>query len=73
MAHFARQTIDDWLAVLAAGQPAAEPTSDRSMTEHTLALSVLGGALLDRLATGDIHRTTAAVDHYLRLIAPTAN
>ena len=56
-ADFARATVQDWLAVLTAG---------RSGTERaTLTLAVLRGALLDLLATGDVERTSAAVESYL--------
>jgi AcrR family transcriptional regulator len=64
-AGFARQTVEDWLAVLAASQPAPRRRRPASSAERTLALSVLRGALLDLLATGDTERTTAAVDLYL--------
>jgi AcrR family transcriptional regulator len=66
-AGFARQTVDDWLDVLAAAQPPARRTSEAGAAERTLALSVLRGALLDLLATGDVPRTTAAVERHLRL------
>jgi AcrR family transcriptional regulator len=62
---FARQTVQDWLAVLAAAQPAAMRGA-AGVTERTLALAVLRGALLDLLATGEVERVTAAVDEYLR-------
>jgi AcrR family transcriptional regulator len=68
-ADFARQTVDDWLAVLAGAQAAPWRCSDEGIAERTLALSVLRGALLDLLATGDIERTTAAVEQYLHLLA----
>jgi AcrR family transcriptional regulator len=68
-ADFARQTVDDWLAVLAAAQPSADRHGAAATAERTLALSVLRGALLDLLATGDIERTTAAVEQHLGLIA----
>lgn len=60
---FARQTVEDWLAVLTAGRP----SGPGAPAECTLALAVLRGALLDLLATGDTGRITAAIDHYLRL------
>ncbi len=60
---FARQTVADWLAVLAAGRPSGPGTS----ADDTLALAVLRGALLDLLATGDTGRVTAAIHHYLHL------
>jgi AcrR family transcriptional regulator len=66
-AGFARQTIEDWLTVLAAGQPRRRRTSARGVAERTLALAVVRGALLDLLATGDTERTTAAVGAYIQL------
>jgi AcrR family transcriptional regulator len=83
---FARQVVDDWLAILAAAQdpshgrgragaverrPIAAPTSSAAV-ERTLALAVLRGALLDLLATGDAARATAAVEAYLSGAAPPA-
>jgi AcrR family transcriptional regulator len=62
---FARQTVEDWLAVLAAAQPAMTRGSSAASAERTLALAVLRGAVLDLLATGDADRVTAAVDRYL--------
>ncbi len=62
---FAGQTVEDWLAVLAAAQPAGHRASSAGAAERSLALAVLRGALLDLLATGDADRTTAAVDRYL--------
>jgi AcrR family transcriptional regulator len=64
---FARQTVEDWLGVLAAAQPARQHASVTPSAERTLALAVLRGALLDLLATGDTDRVTAAVHAYLRL------
>jgi AcrR family transcriptional regulator len=80
---FARQVVDDWLAILGAAQtaaghgrgrgaavkrrPVAAPTSSAAV-ERTLALAVLRGALLDLLATGDAARATAAVEAYLRAV-----
>jgi AcrR family transcriptional regulator len=58
---FARQTVDDWLELLAAGQPGRRRQSRAGVAERTLALSVLRGALLDLLATGEVERTTASV------------
>ncbi|WP_049567627.1 TetR/AcrR family transcriptional regulator [Nonomuraea sp. SBT364] len=63
-AHFARQTVEDWLALLATAQPGD------STAERTLALAVLRGALLDLLATGDLERVAAAIEHYLSLAPP---
>jgi hypothetical protein len=52
---------------------AAEPPDRHLSTEaddvdRTLLLAVLRGCLLDLLATGDVARTSAAVDRYLRMI-----
>jgi len=69
-AGFARATVDDWLAVLAEAQPAAERDTPAGITQRTLALAVLRGALLDLLATGDVERTTSAVQHHLHLLTP---
>jgi AcrR family transcriptional regulator len=59
-AGFAAATVADWLAVLTASGARGE--------DATLVLAVLRGAFLDLLATGDIERTTEAVDHQLALI-----
>lgn len=59
--EFARQTVDDWLAILAAAQPSALRRTRAGTAERTLALAVLRGALLDLLATSDDRRVTAAV------------
>ncbi|MEV5690454.1 TetR/AcrR family transcriptional regulator [Micromonospora globbae] len=62
-AGFARQTVADWLDLLA-----ARTGGDRAGTDAVLGLAVLRGALLDLLATGDVARTTAAVEAYLRRV-----
>lgn len=67
-AGFARTTVHDWLAVLAACQPQPEKDSEEGAARRTLALAVLRGALLDLLATGDEDRVTAAVQHQLALL-----
>jgi AcrR family transcriptional regulator len=67
-AGFARATVRDWLAVLAACQPPPERGSEEGAARRTLALAVLRGALLDLLATGDEDRVTAAVRHQLALL-----
>ena len=64
-ADFARRTVQDWLDFLAAAQPARRRRTARGVVERTLLLAVLRGALLDLLATGDIERTTAAVNAHL--------
>lgn len=67
-AGFARQTVADWLGLLAEVQ-GGHDTGDR---DPALGLAVLRGALLDLLATGDAERTTAVVERYLRLIGAAA-
>ena len=64
-ADFARQTVDDWLLVLADAQTPVRRRTRTGLAERTLALAVLRGALLDLLATGDVERTTAAVERHL--------
>ena len=64
-AGFARATVQDWLEVLAAAQPARERRRSDGEERRTLVLAVLRGALLDLLATGDVDRTTAAVHRQL--------
>ncbi|MEU1518382.1 TetR/AcrR family transcriptional regulator [Streptomyces sp. NPDC005811] len=66
-AGFARDTVGDWLELLAAGQPPAARDTEAALAQRTLVLAVLRGALLDLLATGDTARTTAAV--HLQLAA----
>jgi AcrR family transcriptional regulator len=56
-AGFARDTVRDWLELLARD---GTPTAD-----HTWVLAVLRGAMLDLLATGDDERVTAAVERAL--------
>jgi AcrR family transcriptional regulator len=62
---FARQTVVDWLGILAGVQDGRRRRSRSAIAERTLALAVLRGALLDLLATGDVTRTSAAVEHHL--------
>jgi AcrR family transcriptional regulator len=64
-ADFASSTVDDWLDLLATAQPAGERGSDRGQARRTGVLAMLRGALLDLLATGDLDRTTEAVNGYL--------
>ena len=66
-AGFAQATVEDWLAVLAAAQPPKERGTGTGRAQRTLMLAVLRGALLDLLATGDVERTTAAVQAHLRV------
>jgi AcrR family transcriptional regulator len=63
--HFAAETVDDWLALLASRQPANRRRSKRGEADRTLLLAVLRGAMLDVLATGDVDRVTRAVERYL--------
>jgi AcrR family transcriptional regulator len=58
---FARDTVSDWLDLLAQSQPGGRTDE----AERTLLLAVLRGAMLDVLATGDIDRVTRAVELHL--------
>jgi AcrR family transcriptional regulator len=58
---FAKATVEDWLAVLAAAQPGTLRRTRIGEAQRTLALAVLRGGILDLLATGDVPRITAAV------------
>jgi AcrR family transcriptional regulator len=60
-AGYARQTVEDWLDVLAGAQPPAVRRTKAGLAARTRALALLRGALLDLLATGDPRRTGAAV------------
>ncbi|WP_028934551.1 TetR/AcrR family transcriptional regulator [Pseudonocardia spinosispora] len=62
---FAKDAVEEWLAALAAAQPADVRASVAGATQRTLILAVLRGALLDLLATDDLDRTTSAVHHHL--------
>jgi AcrR family transcriptional regulator len=66
---FARDTVADWLELLAARQPAERRGTLDGEAERTLLLAVLRGALLDVLATGDVDRATRAVDRHLDSLA----
>jgi AcrR family transcriptional regulator len=59
---FADRTVRDWLGLL------DEVSTEADDVDRTLLLAVLRGCLLDLLATGDVARTSAAVDRYLRMI-----
>jgi AcrR family transcriptional regulator len=80
-ADFGRDTVRDWLDLLAERQAAqaahdglaepAEPVAraePAERAERTLLLAVLRGALLDLLATGDTERVTSAVERHLRAV-----
>lgn len=63
---FAEQTVVDWLAVLERFQPAAERSSPSGAARRSAALSLLRGALIDLLATGDGARADAGIRHQIR-------
>jgi AcrR family transcriptional regulator len=67
-AGFARSTVDDWLALLAEAQPAADRHTPAAEAQRTLVLAVLRGALLDLLATGEVARPTRAVKRLLQTL-----
>jgi AcrR family transcriptional regulator len=71
-AGFARQSVEDWLDVLAKAQPPAVRRTKAGLAERTRALALLRGALLDLLATGDRARAGAAQrsDHGRTRTAP---
>jgi AcrR family transcriptional regulator len=71
-AGFARQTVIEWLDVLATAQPARERRTAAGRARRTAVLAILRGALLDLLATGDTTRTTAAVRRLLATAAQPA-
>jgi AcrR family transcriptional regulator len=60
---FARDTVHDWLDVLAQAQPPDRRDTWAGKAERTAVLAILRGALLDLLATGDHRRTSAAIHH----------
>jgi AcrR family transcriptional regulator len=60
--EFARDTVDDWLGLLASAQPPALRRTAKGRDQRTAALAILRGAMLDLLATGDRHRVDRAVD-----------
>jgi len=62
---FGAATVTAWLALLAEVQPAGRRDTPAGLAERTLLLTVLRGALIDLLATGDEIRTTGAVTSYL--------
>jgi AcrR family transcriptional regulator len=69
-ADFAERTVNDWLAILESAQTPRRRRTRAGVTERTLALAVLRGALLDLLATGDLARTTAALHRQVELLEP---
>jgi AcrR family transcriptional regulator len=62
-AEYGRDTVRDWLDLLAERQPS--PAGADAEAERTLLLAVLRGALLDLLATRDVTRVTSAVELHL--------
>jgi AcrR family transcriptional regulator len=65
-AGFATQTVEDWLSLLRSAQAPDRRRTRAGAAERTLALSVLRGSLIDLLATGDVERTSAAIETHLR-------
>lgn len=65
---FAGATVGDWLEVLTDAQSPRAREGAGGEAERTLVLAVLRGALLDLLATGDVARTTDAVEQQLVLL-----
>jgi AcrR family transcriptional regulator len=63
-ADYGRSTVHDWLELLKASQP--DPGAAAAEARRTAVLAMLRGALLDLLATGDLDRTTQAIEEYLR-------
>jgi AcrR family transcriptional regulator len=60
-AGFARDTVQDWLLVLAKAQPGVARNTAAGRAQRSAVLALLRGAMLDLLATGDRVRTTRAV------------
>lgn len=69
---FARRTVDDWLQLLAAFQPRTFRRTKAASAQRTAALSLLRGALLDLLATGDQERVGAALRGQLSTLSSPA-
>jgi AcrR family transcriptional regulator len=69
-ADFGRDTVRDWLDLLAGRQTDADGPD--AVAERTLLLAVLRGALLDLLATGEAERITSAVERHLSYRVPDA-
>jgi AcrR family transcriptional regulator len=68
-AGFARDSVEDWLALLADVQSAEVRDTPAGLAERTLVLAVLRGALLDLLSTDDEGRVTAAVRSLITQLA----
>lgn len=59
---FARQTVEDWLDLLARAQPESERVTSAGRAQRTALLATLRGGLLDLLATGETERVSQAVE-----------
>ena len=70
---FARQTVADWMEVLAAYQPPRARRTVAGKAQRTAVLALLRGALLDLLATNDRRRVDACVRLHLGAIARGAH
>jgi AcrR family transcriptional regulator len=68
-AGFAAQTVQDWLGLLASRQPPRR-RGQAGAAERSAVLAVLRGATFDLLATGDVARTSQAVDLVLQALRP---
>ena len=64
-AGFAERTVADWLDLLSDAQPSRSRGTQAAVATRTAVLAVLRGAMLDLLATGDLERTTGAVERQL--------
>jgi AcrR family transcriptional regulator len=63
--EFARETVEDWLRILADAQPPAVRRTARGRDQRTATLALLRGAMLDLLATGDRDRVNRAVNTHV--------
>ena len=71
-AGFAERTVADWLDLLAESQPPRTRRSAAAVAQRTAALAILRGGMLDVLATGDVVRTTHAVERQLATLGAPA-
>lgn len=62
---FARQTVTDWLELLARYQSPSRRRSAAAQAERTAALALLRGSMLDLIATGQRRRVSKALGHQL--------
>lgn len=70
---FPRDTVEDWLELLAGAQAPELRASPAGAVQRTLVLALLRGGLLDLLATGDLPRVDAAVRSELARLAGRAS